>query len=32
MPYVGGFAPYQKHCDDVASDGYRGFALSSPDT
>jgi cation diffusion facilitator CzcD-associated flavoprotein CzcO len=29
MPYVGGFAPYQKHCDDVASDGYRGFTFSA---
>ncbi len=28
MPYVGGFAPYQQLCDDVAAKGYEGFVLS----
>jgi cyclohexanone monooxygenase len=28
MPYVGGFANYRQICDGVASDGYRGFALT----
>src|SRR5579864_3162163 len=29
MPYVGGFAPYQQLCDDVAAKGYEGFELSA---
>ena len=29
MPYVGGFAPYQKRCDEVVANGYEGFAFSS---
>jgi cation diffusion facilitator CzcD-associated flavoprotein CzcO len=29
MPYVGGFAPYRRHCEDVAANGYEGFALSA---
>jgi cation diffusion facilitator CzcD-associated flavoprotein CzcO len=29
MPYVGGFAPYQARCDEVAANGYEGFAFSS---
>jgi cation diffusion facilitator CzcD-associated flavoprotein CzcO len=29
MPYVGGFAPYQKRCDEVVAKGYEGFAFSS---
>ena len=29
MPYVGGFAPYQKRCDEVVGNGYEGFAFSS---
>jgi cation diffusion facilitator CzcD-associated flavoprotein CzcO len=29
MPYVGGFAPYRRRCDDVAARGYEGLALSS---
>lgn len=29
MPYVGGFDAYKRRCDDVAADGYAGFALSS---
>jgi cyclohexanone monooxygenase len=28
MPYVGGFAPYRDHCDEVAAEDYRGFAFS----
>ena len=28
MPYAGGFARYTRTCDDVAADGYRGFALT----
>ena len=28
MPYVGGFAPYREHCEEVAAEGYRGFAFS----
>lgn len=27
MPYVGGFATYDKICKDVVADGYRGFAF-----
>ena len=27
MPYAGGIPRYRKICDDVASDGYRGFEL-----
>jgi cyclohexanone monooxygenase len=29
MPYVGGFAPYRDRCDEVAANGYEGFAFSS---
>jgi cation diffusion facilitator CzcD-associated flavoprotein CzcO len=29
MPYVGGFAPYEQRCNDVAANGYEGFTLSS---
>jgi hypothetical protein len=28
MPYAGGFARYTSICNEVAQDGYRGFALS----
>ena len=28
MPYAGGMAQYRKICEEVAADGYRGFALS----
>jgi cyclohexanone monooxygenase len=28
MPYVGGVGTYRAICDEVAADGYRGFALS----
>ena len=28
MPYAGGFDRYQKICDQVAADGYKGFAIS----
>jgi cyclohexanone monooxygenase len=27
MPYVGGFANYDRICTDVAADGYRGFSF-----
>ena len=27
MPYVGGCGPYRRECDEVATDGYRGFSL-----
>jgi cyclohexanone monooxygenase len=29
MPYVGGFAPYEQRCNEVAANGYEGFTLSS---
>ncbi|HET6811773.1 MAG TPA: NAD(P)/FAD-dependent oxidoreductase [Acidimicrobiales bacterium] len=29
MPYVGGFAPYEKQCNDVAAKGYEGFVFSN---
>ncbi len=29
MPYLGGFANYREICEGVASDGYRGFVLTS---
>ena len=29
MPYVGGFAPYRQRCEEVAANGYQGFAFSS---
>jgi hypothetical protein len=28
MPYAGGLAKYTSICNDVAENGYRGFALS----
>ena len=28
MPYAGGFAQYRQVCDQVVSDGYKGFQLS----
>ncbi len=28
MPYAGGFPPYRARCEEVASRGYEGFALS----
>jgi len=28
MPYVGGFQPYRERCDEIAANGYEGFALS----
>jgi len=27
MPYVGGFGPYKKKCDEVTANGYEGFLL-----
>ncbi|MBD3648053.1 MAG: cyclohexanone monooxygenase, partial [Pseudomonadales bacterium] len=29
MPYVGGVGRYRQKCDEVAANGYEGFALSS---
>ncbi|MBV8236380.1 MAG: NAD(P)/FAD-dependent oxidoreductase [Acidimicrobiia bacterium] len=29
MPYVGGFLPYTRKCDEVAARNYEGFALSA---
>jgi cyclohexanone monooxygenase len=29
MPYIGGVGAYRNTCDDVAADGYRGFALTA---
>jgi cyclohexanone monooxygenase len=28
MPYIGGVGAYREICDEIAADGYRGFALS----
>jgi len=28
MPYAGGMATYRKICEEIAAEGYRGFALS----
>lgn len=27
LPYVGGTNTYRRLCDEIAADGYRGFAL-----
>ena len=27
MPYVGGVGPYRERCDEIAANGYEGFAL-----
>lgn len=29
MPYVGGVGPYRQKCDEVAANGYEGFALQN---
>ena len=29
MPYIGGVGSYRQICDEVAAEGYRGFALSA---
>ena len=29
MPYVGGFPPYREQCDEIAANGYEGFAFSA---
>jgi cation diffusion facilitator CzcD-associated flavoprotein CzcO len=29
MPYVGGLGPYRHHCEEIATNGYEGFALSA---
>jgi cyclohexanone monooxygenase len=28
MPYIGGVGPYRQKCEEVAADGYAGFALA----
>lgn len=28
MPYVGGVGKYRQLCDDIAANGYQGFALT----
>jgi cyclohexanone monooxygenase len=28
MPYIGGFPAYVQKCDEVAANGYQGFALT----
>jgi cyclohexanone monooxygenase len=30
MPYIGGVGVYRQKCDEIAADGYEGFALSPP--
>ena len=30
MPYAGGMARYRRICDDVAANGYEGFAIGTP--
>jgi cation diffusion facilitator CzcD-associated flavoprotein CzcO len=30
MAYIGGVGAYRQHCDQLAADGYTGFAFSSP--
>jgi len=32
MPYIGGVGPYRVKCEEVAADGYPGFAFTSSDT
>jgi cyclohexanone monooxygenase len=29
MPYIGGFPVYRDKCNEVAANGYEGFAVSS---
>lgn len=31
LPYIGGYERYLDRCDEVASNGYAGFTLASPD-
>ena len=30
MAYIGGVGAYRQHCDQLAADGYPGFAFSAP--
>jgi cyclohexanone monooxygenase len=30
MPYVAGVGPYRAICDEVAANGYEGFAFGGP--
>jgi len=32
MPYIGGVGPYREKCDEVAANGYEGFALMALET
>ena len=29
MPYIGGVGAYRENCDEVAANGYHGFALTA---
>ena len=29
LPYIGGLGVYTRRCDDVAADGWRGFAIDA---
>ena len=29
MPYIGGVGAYRENCDEIAAEGYRGFALTA---
>ena len=29
MPYLGGVGPYRQKCDEIAANGYEGFAFAS---
>jgi cation diffusion facilitator CzcD-associated flavoprotein CzcO len=31
MPYIGGVGAYRQKCDEIAANGYQGFAISGPD-
>ena len=30
LPYIGGLGVYRRRCDQIAADGYPGFALGLP--
>jgi cyclohexanone monooxygenase len=29
MPYLGGVGPYRQKCNEIAANGYEGFALAT---
>ena len=29
LPYLGGLGPYREKCDEVAANGYEGFAFDN---